>query len=106
MAVKRDLAVATPASIVNELPAEDHAHLIKLKSLGRIYAPHLIDPVRVGGPEVRLGDPGRQLSCVRHSIPRHAKPVEFYLFNKLARAVAIRPWAPEAGYERDTVPSS
>lgn len=57
----RDLAVAAPASIVNEVSAENHTHEIKLKSLGRIYALYLIDPVRVGGAEIRLRDAGRRL---------------------------------------------
>ncbi len=84
MAVKRDLAVALPPIFVNQVSSKDHADVVELKSLGRIYAPHLIDPVRVGGPEVRLWDPGRQLSRIGHSVPWHAKPVEFYIVYQLA----------------------
>jgi hypothetical protein len=50
----RNFAITGPAAVVYQVSPENHAHVIKLKSLGRIYAPHLIDPVQVRGPEVRL----------------------------------------------------
>jgi hypothetical protein len=50
MAAKRDLAVALPPIFVNQVSAENHAYVIKFKPLGRTHAPHLIDPVGVGGP--------------------------------------------------------
>src|SRR6476660_1464449 len=54
-----------PSTVEDQIFAKDHADIIKLKPLRRIHAPHLINPVGVGGPEVRFGDPGRQLSRIR-----------------------------------------
>jgi hypothetical protein len=68
--------LAAPASIVNEVSADGHAHVIKLESLGRIHATHLIDPVRVRGPwpEQWLMLPSGELASVGNSFSRTGHP--------------------------------
>jgi hypothetical protein len=99
--VVRDLAVAAPANTVNEVSAEDHAHVIELKSLRCVDATDLIDSVGIGGPEVRLRDAWRQLARIGH-----AEPIQPEVVHQLARAVRVRPGRTEAGDKPGTVPSS
>jgi hypothetical protein len=70
--ILRDLAVAAPSTVVHQVSAEDHAQVIKLKPLSCIHAPHLINPVRIGGPEVRFRNARRQLPA--SGIAFHAMP--------------------------------